>query len=98
MSLVHQRIAIEDELTKITERVKSLKELVSTGTQEATDLKVSELEDLKSKYERYEISNQYERENDTLNLLKVVICAPGGVFHSFHDFLDRRSRSHRMVR
>lgn len=73
MSLVHQRIAIEDELTKITERVKSLKELVSTGTQEATDLKVSELEDLKSKYERYEISNQYERENDILNLLKESI-------------------------
>lgn len=70
MDLVHQRIAIEDELTKVTERVKSLKHLVSTGTQEALDLKISELADLKNKHDRYEISNQYEREDDALNLIK----------------------------
>lgn len=73
MNLVRQRITTEEELVNITERVKSLKQLVSTGTQEATDLKVSELNDLKNQYERYEISTQYEREKDSLNLLKESI-------------------------
>lgn len=71
--LIRQRMETEDELRRIKERVKSLKELIATGTQEATDLKKSKLKDLQNKYDRYEISNQYEHEKDELNLVKESI-------------------------
>lgn len=73
MDLIHQRIAVEAKLKETTEQVKSLKSLVSAGTQEVTDLNISKLDELQEQYENYEISNHYKRENDELNLIKESI-------------------------
>lgn len=70
MELVNKRIALENDLKQKTEQVKSLKSLVSIGTQEVNDLRLSQLEELQNKYDSYQISKEYERENDQLNLLK----------------------------
>lgn len=70
MGLVNKRIALENDLKQKTEQVKSLKSLVSIGTQEVNDLRLSQLEELQNKYDSYQISKEYERENDQLNLLK----------------------------
>lgn len=70
MELVNKRIALENDLKQKAEQVKSLKSLVSIGTQEVNDLRLSQLEELQNKYDSYQISKEYERENDQLNLLK----------------------------
>ena len=70
MELVNKRIALENDLKQQTIQVSSLKNLVSTGAEEAHDLRASQLANLQQQYDTYQISKEYDRENDQLNLLK----------------------------
>ena len=70
MDLVYSRRAIEAELKQQNTQVSTLRNLVSAGTQEANHLRQSELQELQHKYDTYQISQEYDRENDQLNELK----------------------------
>lgn len=70
MALVNQRISLENDLKQKITQVDSLKNLISVGTEEAHDLRASQLEKLQHQYDTYQISTEYDRENDQLNCLK----------------------------
>lgn len=70
MPLINKRVLIEQSLKDKAIQVDSLKNLISTGTEEVHDLRTKQLADLQQKYDTYQISKEYERENDQLNLLK----------------------------
>ena len=70
MNLIHERIAKENDLKQKTEQIKSLSSLIETGAQEVNDLRKIQVRELKEKYDNYQISKEYERENDLLNIEK----------------------------
>lgn len=73
MDLIHERISKENELKQKTEQIKSLGSLIETGAQEVNDLRKSQVRELKKKYDNYQISKEYERENDLLNIEKELL-------------------------
>ena len=70
MQLIHDRIKKEHDIAGKTQELKSLENLMSTGKREINDVKKIELAELQSKYDSFQISKEYERENDELNLLQ----------------------------
>lgn len=70
MDLIHERISKENDLKQKTEQIKSLGSLIETGAQEVNDLRKIQVRELKKKYDNYQISKEYERENDLLNIEK----------------------------
>lgn len=73
MGLLNERISVENNLKRKSEQVISLKSLVSIGTEEVNDLRISQLAELQQQYDTYQISQEYERENDQLNQLKASL-------------------------
>ena len=70
MNLIHERIAKENDLKQKTEQIKLLSSLIEKGAQEVNDLRKIQVRELKEKYDNYQISKEYERENDLLNIEK----------------------------
>jgi len=70
MDLIHKRITKENDLKQKNEQIKSLGSLIETGAQEVNDLRKNQVRELKERYDNYQISKEYERENDLLNLEK----------------------------
>jgi uncharacterized protein YydD (DUF2326 family) len=73
MRLIHDRILKEHEINLKTQESKSLESLLSSGKREINDVKKIELAELQSKYDNFQISKEYERENDELNLIQEKI-------------------------
>lgn len=73
MKLIHDRILKEHEIILKAQEAKSLENLLSSGKREINDVKKIELSELQSKYDNYQISKEYERENDELNLVQEKI-------------------------
>ncbi|UEC24826.1 DUF2326 domain-containing protein [Psychrobacter sanguinis] len=88
MGLVYERITLENELKQKTSQVNTLRDLVSVGTQEANDLRQSQLKKLQHQYDTYQISKEYERENDQLNQLKESIGKVKNQINNQHLNLD----------
>ena len=70
MELIHERINKEHEINNRVLQVKSLENLLSTGKREINDVKKIELTELQEKYDSFQISKEYERENDLLNVIQ----------------------------
>ena len=55
---------------ELNSNLKSLENLLSTGKREINDVKKIELTELQEKYDSFQISKEYERENDLLNVIQ----------------------------
>ena len=73
MNLIHERISKEQEIAIKLQQIKSLENLLSTGKREINDVKKMELSELQKKYDGFQISKEYERENDLLNVIQEKI-------------------------
>ncbi|WP_139853269.1 AAA family ATPase [Acinetobacter pullicarnis] len=70
MQLIHNRAEIENQIDIKEQEVKSLENLLSTGKREINDVKKIELGELQAKYDNFQISKEYERENDELGFFQ----------------------------
>src|SRR5690606_16494563 len=69
----HERTNIEHTIGSKSQEFKYLNNTLSTGKREINDVKKIELLELKSKYDSFQISKEYDHENDALNKIQEKI-------------------------
>ena len=73
MDIIHERTNIEHTIGSKSQEFKYLNNTLSTGKREINDVKKIELLELKSKYDSFQISKEYDHENDALNKIQEKI-------------------------
>lgn len=73
MELIHERLRTEAEIARKNQEIKAFDNVLSIGKREINDVKKIELIELQEKYDAFQISQEYERENDALNLIQEKI-------------------------
>ena len=70
IKIIHDRTEIESLIDSRTQDLKYLNSTLDTGRREINDVKKIELNELQSKYDSFEISKEYDHENDALNRIQ----------------------------